>query len=245
MIEACVANLGKYNEGELSCEYLKMPTTKEDLQEVLKQIGVDGKKYEECFITEYETDISGLKDVLGEYDNIDELNYLAVVLDKLDDNEIAVFEAALEYSDSIEGVKDLINLAQNTDCYDFIKDIKSERDLGYYYIHDIEKFGEISNSLEAYIDYNAIGRDICINESGMFLDSGYIRNNQNKFVEIYNGKEIPEEYKIFVYPEDEHSKGERSEKKPSILKALKQIKQQAKDTDKEEHNQSKSNTTEI
>ena len=40
-IEAYVTNLGKYNEGELASEPLKFPTTTEEVQALLKRIGVD------------------------------------------------------------------------------------------------------------------------------------------------------------------------------------------------------------
>ena len=40
VIEAYVSNLGKYNEGELASSLLKFPTTREEVQEVLKQIGI-------------------------------------------------------------------------------------------------------------------------------------------------------------------------------------------------------------
>ena len=59
MIDAYVTNLGKYVEGELCGEYLKLPAKKEDVQALLARIGVDGVLYEEFFITDYETKISG------------------------------------------------------------------------------------------------------------------------------------------------------------------------------------------
>lgn len=52
-IEAYVTNLGKYNEGELASEPLKFPTTTEEVQALLKRIGVDNIQYEEIFIADY------------------------------------------------------------------------------------------------------------------------------------------------------------------------------------------------
>ena len=52
--EAFITNLGKYNEGELVGETLKFPTTKEEVQGLLKRIGVDGVRYEEFFITSFD-----------------------------------------------------------------------------------------------------------------------------------------------------------------------------------------------
>ena len=76
MLKAYITNLGKYNEGELVGEYLAFPATTEEVQALLARIGVDGKRYEELFITDYESDIAGLTENLGEYESIDELNYL-------------------------------------------------------------------------------------------------------------------------------------------------------------------------
>ena len=81
LFEAYVTNLGKYNEGELVGEYLKFPTTREEVQALLKRIGVDGIRYEEIFITDFNGDVLGLYDHLGEYADLWEP--LAELLKKL------------------------------------------------------------------------------------------------------------------------------------------------------------------
>ena len=50
LLEAYITNLGKYAEGQLVGETLKFPTTAEEVQSLLKRIGVDGIRYEEIFI---------------------------------------------------------------------------------------------------------------------------------------------------------------------------------------------------
>ena len=57
--EAYITNLGKYNEGELVGEWVKFPTTSEDLQKVFERIGISskddfGNPYEEWFISDYD-----------------------------------------------------------------------------------------------------------------------------------------------------------------------------------------------
>lgn len=75
MFEAYVTNLGLYPErGAGAGEYLKFPTTVEEVQALFSRIGIDGKQYEEYFITDYDSDILGLTDHLGEYESLDELN---------------------------------------------------------------------------------------------------------------------------------------------------------------------------
>lgn len=60
LFEAYVTNLGKYNEGELVGEYLKFPTTPEKVQALLKRIGIDGVRYEEILITDFDRDVLGI-----------------------------------------------------------------------------------------------------------------------------------------------------------------------------------------
>ena len=119
LFEAYITNLGKYNEGELVGETLKFPTTTEEVQALLKRIGVDGVRYEEFFITSFDGDVLGLYDYLTEYENLDELNHLACLLSELDQGELEKFEAVIDSGEHTSSVADLINLAQNLDCYEF------------------------------------------------------------------------------------------------------------------------------
>ena len=69
---AFITNLGKYNEGALVGEWVKFPTTAEELKKVFERIGIGakddfGQTYEEWFITDYDCYVDGLYDLLGEY----------------------------------------------------------------------------------------------------------------------------------------------------------------------------------
>lgn len=88
MISAYISNIGKYNEGVLAVEPLRLPATTEEVQAVLSKIGVDGVRYEEIHIVDYETDVAGLRAHLGENESIDELNYLACLLGEMDSGEM-------------------------------------------------------------------------------------------------------------------------------------------------------------
>ena len=46
VFEAYITNLGKYAEGQLVGETLKFPATTEEVQSLLKNIGVDGVRYQ-------------------------------------------------------------------------------------------------------------------------------------------------------------------------------------------------------
>ena len=198
LFEAYITNLGKYSEGELVGETLKFPTSPQEVQALLKHIGVDGIRYEEFFITSFDGDVLGLYDYLGEYENLDELNHLACLLSELDQGELEKFEAALNIGAHTSSVADIINLAQNLDCFEFYPDIETEEDLGRYWAEDLP----IPAELKDYFDYEAYGRDVSINEGGHFAPGGYIVQTSGDFKEYYHDtKDIPAGHKVFSFPQ--------------------------------------------
>ena len=201
LIEAYVTNLGKYNEGELASELLKFPTTKEEVQAALKRIGVDNIQYEEIFIPAYDGDLPGLYASLGEYESIDELNYLACLLSELDQSDVEKFEAVIDCGEHTSSVADLINLAQNLDCFEFYPGVKDDETLGRIYVEEMGAI-DIPEHLLDYFDYEAYGRDVRLNDDGGYASGGYVVSNGSRFVEHYNGREdIPAEHKVFAYPQ--------------------------------------------
>lgn len=199
VIEAYVTNLGKYNEGELASALLKFPTTREAVQEVLKQIGIDNIRYEEIFIADYDGDLSELNACLGEYESIDELNHLACLLSELDKSDLEKFEAVVASGEHTSGAGDLINLAENLDCYDFYIGVTDDETLGCIYVEDMELL-DVPDNVLPYFDFEAYGRDMRINEGGHFAPTGYLTRSGD-FKEVYHGiEDIPAEHRIFAYP---------------------------------------------
>ena len=212
---AFITNLGKYNEGSLVGEWVKFPTTAEELQKVFERIGIGskddfGQPYEEWFITDYDCYVDGLYDKLGEYENLDELNYLASKLDEMSQGEYEHFQAAMEIGDHSGSLQEIINLTENLDCYDIYPDIHDHDDLGRYYIEELDAM-QVPEHLRNYIDYEAYGRDVALEEGGEFTDLGYVRDTGDTFHEYYDGEHgsIPEEYRVMTFqgdiPEEEIS----------------------------------------
>ena len=206
---AFITNLGKYNEGSLVGEWVKFPTTVEELKKVFERIGIGakddfGQTYEEWFITDYDCYVDGLYDLLGEYANLDELNYLASKLDDMSQDEYERFQAAMEIGDHTGSIQELINLTENLDCYDIYPDIHDHDDLGRYYIEELDAM-QVPEHLRNYIDYEAYGRDIALEEGGEFTDFGYVRDTGDRFDEVYDGDRdsIPEEYRVMTFQDEE------------------------------------------
>ena len=205
---AFITNLGKYNEGELVGEWVKFPTTAEKLKEVFKRIGIGqkddfGQPYEEWFITDYDCYVDGLYSKLGEYENLDELNYLASKLDEMSESEYAQFQAGMEMGDHCGSLQEIINLTENLDCYEVYPDIHDYDDLGRYYIEELDVM-QVPEHLQNYIDYEAYGRDVALEENGTFTDQGYVRDTGDSFHEYYDGERgsIPDEYRVMTFQDD-------------------------------------------
>ena len=196
-LEAYISNLGKYAEGRPAGEWVRFPTTAEQMKEVFDRIGIDGKNYEAWHITEYRSDIPGLAQHLGEHEHLDELNYLGELLKMQDDGDREKFAAAMEIGDHAGSVQQLINLAQNLDCYWLYPSVTNEEEYGYYLIDELDEL-ELPEEAKKYFMYEEYGRDAAINDGGRFTEQGYIYNNRNTFTEWYNGREndIPKEYRV-------------------------------------------------
>lgn len=197
---AFITNLGKYNEGELIGKWVSFPTTQDIISDTMKEIGIDGQRYEEFFIPDYDCNVDGLHDILGEYENLDELNYLAAQLESTPKYDMDKLEAIFQNCD-INSITDAINIAEggNIDAYEYIPHINNDEDLGYYWVeesgtYDLSAMGNLAN----YIDYERFGRDIRLQEGGVFAQNGgYISDIRGGVDELYTGiADIPDEYMV-------------------------------------------------
>ena len=199
ILSGYLSNLGKYTEGRPAGEWVTFPTTAELLKEVFDRIGIDFKHYEEWHFTEFQSTIPGLTEHLSEYSHPDELNYLGKLLEMQFDDDREKFIAAIEYGDHADSLQDIINLAQNLDCYWIYPSVHNEEEYGHYLVDELEE-PELSDEVKRYFMYEEYGRDASINDDGMFTEKGYIYNNRNTFTEWYDGRDVPQEYRVTPQP---------------------------------------------
>ncbi|MCM1219219.1 MAG: YodL domain-containing protein [Lachnospiraceae bacterium] len=202
--------------GEPGGVWLPMPTTTEQLHEAMRSVGITADNPQDFFINgfsnteNYPFDIP-LSVVQGS--TIDELNYLGKLLEMQSDGDRDKFTAAVTLGEHAGSVKDLINLAQNLDCYWIYPAVRSEADYGYYLIDELDEL-ELPEEAKRYFKYEEYGRDAVKKDRGQFTGQGYIYNNGNTFSQWYNGREtdIPQEYCVMSFPKPERPNPDRLEK---------------------------------
>ena len=195
----------RFETGEPGGVWLSMPTTKEQLHETMQRVGITADNPQDFFINGFANTEQQPFDVplsVIQSAGLDELNYLGNLLSMQRDEDRDKFTAAVALGERAGSIKDLINLAQNLDCYWLYPSVQNEEDYGYYLIDELDEL-ELPEEAKKYFMYEEYGRDAAINDGGRFTDQGYIYNNKNTFTEWYNGREsdIPKEYKVMSFPQ--------------------------------------------
>lgn len=169
-----LTNLGRYNEGVLMGEWVKLPIPKDKLQEVLTRIGIDGQQYEEYFISDYEALLSNLH--ISEYASITELNQLAEKIDELAECDYAKLGAVLE-SESCMTIAGVLGIIDELDSFDLLDGIDTDYAIGEYFAEVGDLLHGIPDHIQRYFDFECYGRDIrlelntCLTSYGLVIDN--------------------------------------------------------------------------
>ena len=206
----------RFETGQPGGVWLSMPTTTEQLHEAMKSVGITAENPQDFFINGFANTEDYPFDVplpVIQHSTIDELNYLGNLLVMQSDEDRDKFTAAVTLGEHAGSVKDLINLAQNLDCYWIYPTVRSEADYGYYLIDELDEL-ELPEEAKKYFNYEEYGRDAVKKDRGRFTEQGYIYNNGNTFSQWYNGREsgIPQEYRAMSFPEPERPDPDKLEK---------------------------------
>ena len=195
ILEAYIINAQRHTEQAPVAEWVPLPTTGAELQKVFERIGVDGGDPEQYAVAGYASPIDALAERLQPGASLDELNYLASLLERQRDEDRDKFAAAVAHGDHAGSVADIINLTHNLDCYWLYPTVHNSEDYGHYLVNELDE-PELSESAKKYFDYKSYGRDAAQEDGGSFTDYGYIYNNKNDYAEWYKDHDVPQEYRV-------------------------------------------------
>lgn len=184
--------------------WLSLPTTAEQVQEALKEIHITADNQQDLFIGGFSTPegkpLELLEDLIRAA-SVDELNFLAAQLQKLDAVELAELNAAMQSPAKMQTIGQLLDYAENTDCFVLIN-AKDNRSLGEYYLNDSGLF-VVPDPWKPAIDTDRLGSFIASEEQGTFTDYGYILRTSDEWQRVHEGQPVPEKYRVMAYPAPE------------------------------------------
>ena len=184
--------------------WLSLPTSAEQVQEALKEIHITADNQQDLFIGGFSTPEGKpleLPEDLIKAASVDELNFLAAQLQKLDAVELAELNAAMQSPAKMQTIGQLLDYAENTDCFVLIN-AKDNRSLGEYYLNDSGLF-VVPDPWKPAIDTDRLGSFIANEEQGTFTDYGYILRTSDEWQRVHEGQPVPEEYRVMAYPAPE------------------------------------------
>ena len=198
-------NRQRYEQGKEGL-WFSLPTTTEKLQEALREIGISADNPQDFFLYGYrspqERPIKLPRDLVLSAD-VDELNFLAARLEKLDAAELAELNAALTSPQSdFRSIGQIIDYPDNVDYYVHLPDVTGTGQLGDYYLNR-SGMVDMPEEWKAGIFLPRFGLHIANTEHGVFTDYGYLVKSGDEWQRVHEGQPVPEEYRVMAYPAPE------------------------------------------
>ena len=198
-------NRQRYEQGKEGL-WFSLPTTTEKLQEALREIGISADNPQDFFLYDYrspqERPIKLPRDLVLSAD-VDELNFLAARLEKLDAAELAELNAALTSPQSdFHSIGQIIDYPDNVDYYVHLPDVTGTGQLGDYYLNR-SGMVDMPEEWKAGIFLPRFGLHIANTEHGVFTDYGYLVKSGDEWQRVHEGQPVPEEYRVMAYPQPE------------------------------------------
>lgn len=198
-------NRQRYEQGKEGL-WFSLPTTTEKLQAALREIGISADNPQDFFLYDYRSPqarpIKLPRDMVLSA-GMDELNFLAARLEKLDAAELMELNAALTSPQSdFHNIGQIIDYPENVDFYVHLPDVTGTGQLGDYYLNR-SGMVDMPEEWKAGILLPRFGLHIANTEHGVFTDYGYLVKSGDEWQRVHEGQPVPEEYRVMTYPAPE------------------------------------------
>ena len=207
-----IGDRSRFEAGDPGGYWLDMPATKEQLHEAMQSVGITADNPQDFSIRGFSDDPE--KHIALPYEmvcaaSVDELNFLAARIEQLDPAEIGKLNAALQQKNGFENIGQVIDFTYNVDFYVHIPEVHTYRDLGDYYLNQ-SGMVQMPEEWKGGIDLTAFGRNAAEQEKGAFTEYGYIVESGDEWERQFEGREVPEEYRIMSYPQQERGEQDKA-----------------------------------
>ena len=207
-----IGNRSRFEAGDPGGYWLDMPATKEQLHKAMQSVGITADNPQDFTIRGFSDDPE--KHIALPYDmvcaaDVDELNFLAARIEQLDPAEIGKLNAALQQKNGLANIGQVIDFTYNVDFYVHIPEVHTYRDLGDYYLNQ-SGMVQMPEEWKGGIDLSTFGRNAAAQEKGAFTEYGYIVESGDEWERQFEGREVPEEYRIMSYPQPERGEQDKA-----------------------------------
>ena len=207
-----IGNRSRFEAGDPSGYWLDMPATKEQFHEAMQSVGITADNPQDFSIRGYSDDPE--KHIALPYEmvcaaDVDELNFLAARLEQLDPAEVGKLNAALQQKNGLANIGQVIDFTYNVDFYVHIPEVHNYHDLGDYYLNQ-SGMVQMPEEWKGGIDLSTFGRNAAAQEKGAFTEYGYIVESGDEWERQFEGREVPEEYRIMSYPQPERGEQDKA-----------------------------------
>ena len=198
-------NRQRYEQGKEGL-WFSLPTITEKLQAALREIGISTDNPQDFFLYGYRSPqkrpIKLPRDMVLSA-GMDELNFLAARLEKLDATELTELNAALTSPQSdFHNIGQIIDYPENVDFYVHLPDVTGTGQLGDYYLNR-SGMVDMPEEWKAGIFLPRFGLHIANTEHGVFTDYGYLVKSGDEWQRVHEDQPVPEEYRVMAYPAPE------------------------------------------
>ena len=183
--------------------WLDLPTTTEQVQAALRQIGISSDNPQGLFISGYfaeEGKRFAIPYNMVLASNVDELNFLAARLETLSAGGRAELNAALQAPQSeLFSIGRITDFPENVDYYMHLPDVRGPAQLGDYYLNR-SGMVDMPEEWKSGIDTAQFGRYVAQQEQGVFTEYGYLVKSGDAWQKVHEGQPVPEEYRVTPQP---------------------------------------------
>ena len=109
---------------------------------------------------------------VSDKETFDKLQKLAQKISTMDREDCSKYAGALD-NESINGLDDMLSVAQNLQGYVMLSNINTDADLGRFLVDS--GFKDCPEDMQAYLNFEAIGRDYRSEHGGAFSYGGFVR----------------------------------------------------------------------
>lgn len=168
-----ILNLTRGKSG--MCVPLRLPATPADIGEAYSKLDEISTKVEQTRIASVISKVGSLNRyyrdrIIGSSDNYTEFNKLAEKISRMNETKLKTFDGALN-AESINGISDILHIADSLKDYIFISGVTTEKELGRFLVDSGYK--DFPESAKPYLDYAAIGTEYYAERGGAFTSYGY------------------------------------------------------------------------